>query len=118
LKKLLPLIGISIPLMALAYLESPYSIINKDQVRIASIPNEVLLADAEADANSVETTSTEEGGEEVAQNYTLEYVLEEKSEVDGYIVETYREYEIYKDEEGKVIKKNPTSNYNYLRYYQ
>ncbi len=43
-------------------------------------------------------------------------VLESKSEVDDDIVETYPEYEIYKDENGQVVKKVPTSKYEYLRY--
>ena len=43
-------------------------------------------------------------------------VLESRSEVDDDIVETYREYEIYKDENGQVVKKVPTSKYEYLRY--
>ncbi|MBT2663177.1 hypothetical protein [Bacillus sp. ISL-45] len=37
-------------------------------------------------------------------------------EVDGYIVETYREYEIHRDQEGKILKQIPTSNYEYVRY--
>jgi hypothetical protein len=48
----------------------------------------------------------------------LEYMHEESEdeEVDGYIVETYREYEIYKDQEGNIIKQVPTSNFDYIRY--
>lgn len=37
-------------------------------------------------------------------------------EVDGYIVETYREYEMQRDEDGKILKQIPTSNYEYVRY--
>lgn len=37
-------------------------------------------------------------------------------EVDGYIVETYREYEIQRDQDGKILKQIPTSNYEYVRY--
>ena len=44
-------------------------------------------------------------------------VLESKTKKDGYIVETYREYEFYRDKNGQVIKKIPTSNENTLRYY-
>ncbi|MFD1738412.1 hypothetical protein ACFSCX_17965 [Bacillus salitolerans] len=48
----------------------------------------------------------------------LEYLHEEDQdkEVDGFIVETYREYEIYKDKEGNILKQVPTSNFNYLKY--
>lgn len=48
----------------------------------------------------------------------LEYLHEKDKdeEVDGYIVETYREYEIYKDQDGNIIKQVPTSNFNYIKY--
>jgi hypothetical protein len=46
----------------------------------------------------------------------LEYIFDAKLEEDGYIVEIYREYEIYKDANGKVIKEVPTSNFEYIRY--
>ena len=85
----------------------------------------MLRADAEAQEGepvSLEeeaNVTLDEGSEEVAaQNYSLDMVLEEKTEIDGYIVETYREYEVYKDDKGQVIKKVPTSNYDYLRYYK
>ena len=51
-----------------------------------------------------------------AHNFSLEMVLESKSDIDDDIVETYQEYEIYKDENGQVIKKVPTSHFDYLRY--
>jgi len=130
-KKSIPMIGLAITLILLVYLESPYSLINKENVRVSSIPNEVLLAEAEVteedaaeaegkqvSANEEATVGeTEESEEAAAQNYTLEMMLEDKTKVDGYIVETYREYEIYKNENGEVIKKVPTSNYDYIRYY-
>ena len=47
---------------------------------------------------------------------SLEMVLVSKKEVSGYIIETYREYESYKDKSGEIIKDVPTSNYDYLRY--
>jgi hypothetical protein len=48
----------------------------------------------------------------------FQYILEEKKQVDGYTIETYREYEIYTDETGKIIKQVPTSNFEYLKYKQ
>ncbi len=53
---------------------------------------------------------------EITTPTSLEYFLEGTKEVDGYIVETYREYEIYEDESGNIIKKVPTSNYDYISY--
>ncbi len=131
MKKSMPMIGLAITLLLLIYLESPYSLINAEHVRVSSIPNEVLLAEAESiaeDGNELSepVVSNEEGATEddsqeseeaEAQDFTLEMMLEDKSRVDGYIVETYREYEIYKNENGEIIKKVPTSNFDYIRYY-
>lgn len=125
------MIGLAITIILLIYLESPYSLINKEHVRVSSIPNEVLLAEAQGAAETDTDTDTEqsepvvstdeeaasESEEVAAQDYTLEKVLEDKSVVGGYMVETYREYEIYKNENGEVIKKVPTSNFDYVRYY-
>ena len=126
MKVFLPLTGLFLILIFLSYIESPYSFINKDHVRMTSIPNEVILAEAEAaknpsisqeeEANAEATEEVDESDEVAALNFSLELVLEDKSEMDGYVVETYQEYEFYKDDHGNVVKKVPTSNYNYLRY--
>ncbi|MFD3447370.1 hypothetical protein ACFDTO_22520 [Microbacteriaceae bacterium 4G12] len=50
------------------------------------------------------------------KNFEVESKLESKKEEGGYVIETYREYEIYKDENGKVVETVPTANFNYLRY--
>jgi hypothetical protein len=127
LKKWIPITGLLCAILVLSYLESPYSFINKDHAQVTSIPNEVLLAEAqkENDPASPEQESEETSGnenvaedEEAAQNYSLEMVFESQSKKDGYIVETYREYQFYRDENGRVIKKVPTSNFNYLRYFE
>jgi hypothetical protein len=47
---------------------------------------------------------------------TLEMYLESQEKIDGEIVETYREYEVYYDENGEVVKEVPTSNFDYIRY--
>ncbi|GGC78696.1 hypothetical protein GCM10007216_06490 [Thalassobacillus devorans] len=46
----------------------------------------------------------------------LTYVLEERIEVDGNIVETYREYELYEDKNGHIRKRVPTENLQYMTY--
>ncbi|MGE7767066.1 hypothetical protein [Peribacillus sp. NPDC096540] len=51
-----------------------------------------------------------------SEEFELDERLINKEVIDGYLVETYREYEIYKDQSGKVTKVIPTSNYNYIRY--
>ncbi|MDQ0219625.1 hypothetical protein ELQ35_19030 [Peribacillus cavernae] len=48
--------------------------------------------------------------------FQLDQRLIKQENVDGYHVETYREYEIYKDRKGDVKEVVPTSNYEYIRY--
>ena len=103
--------------MVIGYLESPYSLLNKPYATITSIPYEVAMAEQS------EMVSTEETGEEPSEeeeisalNFSLDMVLKSKSEIDDMIVETYQEYEIYKDGNGQVIKKVPTSHIETLRY--
>ncbi len=50
-------------------------------------------------------------------NPDMEEKLVRKKKIDGYIVETYREYEVYKDAAGNVTKKVPTSQYDELKYW-
>lgn len=124
MKKLFSFGGVIIVLASLLYLESPYSFINEKHVQILSTPYEVLLADEKekemeaVSSDSDEATSTDESEGPRIQDFVLEMILEDVSEVDGYVVETYREFEIYKDKNGQVINKVPTSNYDYIRYYQ
>jgi len=70
-------------------------------------------------SNEIEETIGSEENEE-SDNNVLPPILEDKlvnSEiVEGYLVEEYREYEIYKNKEGSIVKTVPTSNYNYIRY--
>lgn len=115
MKKLLPIIGIMVTMVVLIYLESPYSLINKDYVGVTSMPNEVLRA--EATVNETETVSSGES-EEFMTDYTLEMIFEERMIEGDYIIEEYREYEVFRDENGHIIKSVPTSNFDYIRYYK
>ena len=75
------------------------------------------MAEQSEKVSTDETNRKSSETEEIAAlNFSLEMVLESKSEIDDDIVETYQEYEIYKDENGQVIKKIPTSHFDYLRY--
>ncbi|PLT29610.1 hypothetical protein [Peribacillus deserti] len=46
----------------------------------------------------------------------LESRLIHTEKEDGYIVETYQEYEVFKDKSGNEIKSVPTTKVEYLRY--
>ncbi len=128
MKKLLPIIGIMVTMVVLIYLDSPYSLINKDYVGVTSIPNEVLQAEATAeeaeavtsDSDMVEgeTNTGENENEEFISDYTLEMIFEERMIEGDYIIEEYREYEVFRDENGGILKSIPTSNYDYIRYYK
>ncbi|MFK2824762.1 hypothetical protein QYG89_03585 [Bacillus sp. B190/17] len=66
------------------------------------------------------TPAMAESKEQEEPYQSSDFELEEKivnvEEVNGYTIETYREYEIYKDEKGNVKQSIPTSNFNYIRY--
>jgi hypothetical protein len=76
------------------------------------------LADATTEEGETVSADLEAVEDGVPRDFVLEMVFEEVSEIDGYVVETYREYEIYKNEQGQVVNKVPTSNYDYIRYYK
>ena len=126
MKKLLPIIGIMVTMVVLIYLDSPYSLINKDYVGVTSIPNEVLQAEATAeeaeavtsDSDMVEGETNSGENEEFISDYTLEMIFEERMIEGDYIIEEYREYEVFRDENGDILKSIPTSNYDYIRYYK
>jgi hypothetical protein len=46
----------------------------------------------------------------------LEMFLVSQEEIDGDVVETFREYEVIYDENGDIVSKEPTDHYEYIRY--
>ena len=84
-----------------AYLESPLSILNKNYAYSSDQP--VIAQPAEV----VPPTDIP----------VLEDKLEKTEHVDGYTVETYQEFEVYRDKEGKITKKIPTSKTETLKYW-
>jgi hypothetical protein len=84
----------------MAYVDSPQSMNNRKVDIPVSVP--------------VSVTTEEEIMP--PQMPILEYKLVDTEFVNGYFVETYREFEIYKDENGEVLKSVPTSHFDYIRY--
>lgn len=84
--------------------------------------NTPQISKKNTEVETVETGATNdlEPNEEILDTILpeFEYVHEKDKdkEVDGYIVETYREYEVHRDRNGTIIKQMPTSNYEYVRY--
>lgn len=66
---------------------------------------------------SIPVGGTIETDEVQDENMTLEKELISKDIIDGYIVETYQEFEVYRDQKGKIMRSVPTSNYDYLKYF-
>lgn len=90
-------------LALVAYLDSPYSIINKDYSYTAAVSEPAV-------AQPVDTSPPTDVPQLVEK-------LKKRERVDGYIVETYQEYEIYMDKGGNVTKSVPTSKTDTLRYW-
>lgn len=84
--------------------------------------NSPQISQKNSDIETIETGANinQETSDEILETILpeLEYVHEKDKdkEVDGYIIETYREYEVHRDEDGKIIKQVPTSNFEYIRY--
>jgi hypothetical protein len=78
---------------------------SEETILIPADLGEIFEKEEDASINHAEVLSAE-----------LEYLFDAKFEEDGYIVEIYREYEIYKDATGNVVKEVPTSNFEYMRY--
>ena len=84
-----------------AYLDSPYSFVHKDFSYSTSEP---------AVAQPVEV-------EPPTDVPVLENRLDSVERMDSYYVEVYQEYEVYYDEEGKVVKREPTGKTESVRYW-
>jgi hypothetical protein len=87
------------------------------QSTINEFRSSILYTPEEIEAVAIQTVDAAEETEVTeAMIPELEYQLEKQENVAGYIVETYREYEIYSDEYGNIIKKVPTSHLDFIRY--
>jgi hypothetical protein len=85
-----------------AYLDSPYSFVHSGySYSTISEPAVAKPVDVEPPADVP----------------VLEYMLDDVQEMNGYYVEIYQEYEVYYDKEGKVVKREPTSKTESVRYW-
>lgn len=84
-----------------AYLDSPYSFLNNKYAYTADQPVIAQPVEVEPSGDVPE----------------LEEKLVKTEKVNGYIVETYEEYEVYKDKDGNVIKSEPTGKTDSIRYW-
>jgi hypothetical protein len=115
MKKFMYLIGVIAIIALVAYWESPNSTITHPNEAANMYPSIPSVEDS-VSSETTEANSEIENEEEEAILASLELKLEKTELVDGYIIETYREYEIYNNEAGEVIKSIPTNHYEYLKY--
>ncbi len=85
-----------------AYLDSPYSFVHSGYA-YSTISEPAVAQPVEV--------------EPPAGVPVLEYMLDDIQKMNGYYVEIYQEYEVYYDKEGKVVKREPTSKTESVRYW-
>ncbi len=100
-KNILSIFGLLATLGIAAYLDSPYSLLNKNYAYTADQPVMAQPQDIKTPKDLPEVMEK----------------LEKRVKVDGYILETYEEYEVYKDKNGKIIKSEPTGKTDTLKYW-
>lgn len=103
-----PIVFLLMLLIPTLYLESSYleSLYNTEPPLIGQ--------ESENESEPAMAESNEQKNESLS--FELDERLINKEVIDGYLIETYREYELYKDQSGKILKVIPTSSYNYIRY--
>ncbi|WP_462413483.1 hypothetical protein [Neobacillus sp. Marseille-QA0830] len=84
-----------------AYLDSPFSIININHSYTADQPIRVQPVDVQPSEDETEVVEK----------------LEKTEKKDGYMIETYEEYEIVRDKDGKIISNEPTGKEDTLKYW-
>ncbi|MEH7443703.1 hypothetical protein V7201_15430 [Bacillus sp. JJ1122] len=90
-----------------------YLIFNNSAISQINSNSEYLETDAPVQNDQ---NANDEVSKLILPEFEYIHQKDEDQEVDGYIVETYREYEIYKDQFGNIIKQVPTSNFDYIKY--
>ncbi|WP_251550670.1 hypothetical protein [Neobacillus muris] len=95
------LVLLILTLVFAAYLDSPFSVINI---------NHSYTADQPVIAEPADVQPTDDEPEVVEK-------LEKTEKKDGYIIETYQEYEIVRDKDGNIVSSEPTGKEDTLKYW-
>ncbi|WP_068677591.1 hypothetical protein [Oceanobacillus sp. Castelsardo] len=117
MKKVLLLVGILAALGFVAYLENPennYHGFTPD-LHVDSTPTIREEIEKEIEEESIEAYAHLEQ-ESIPALSSVELELVDTYEEDGYMVEKYRKYETYRNDNGVIVKKEPTSTYEFLKY--
>ncbi|KKI90779.1 hypothetical protein WQ54_18695 [Bacillus sp. SA1-12] len=107
MKKFAPIFIIVATIAIIGYFDSASFAEKEEAITSTPLPVEETASAA---------ASNEDSDKQSPKIPTLETRLVDRTEEDGYIIEVYREYEIYKDEKGNIIDTVATDNYQYLRY--
>ena len=105
MKKFAPLLLVAI-IVVIGYFDSPKFAEKEQAISTFPVPEEETTSATAAEEEEIK-------GIPEPESRLVDMYLE-----DGYSVEVYQEYEVYKDEQGNVIERVATENYNYLRYKQ
>ncbi|XQY92641.1 hypothetical protein ACNRWW_04255 [Metabacillus sp. HB246100] len=103
MKRFAPLFLV-LTIMVIGFFDSPSFFKQEDSITSLPIPEEAVTS----------TSITED--EQSLELPELETKLVDVKEEDGYTLEVYQVFEVYKDEQGKVIESIPTSQFEYLKY--
>jgi len=109
MRKILLIAGAITLLFVVAYIDTP-----EDTYHGFTTDLHDGLTTVQTDETEETIAQQEQESVEVFSSVTHE--LEETFERDGYTIEKYREYELFEDENGVIVKKVPTSNFDFLRY--
>ncbi|MHC0038259.1 hypothetical protein [Pseudoneobacillus sp. C159] len=115
MNKFLSLVGVLLCLgLAFYYDSSTASLTNEFRASILYTPEEMETVSMQDEVRIEEETDETDQTEGIIP--TFEYLLEKTEELDGYVVETYREYEFYRNDNGQLLKKIPTKHLDFIRY--
>ncbi|MCH1627005.1 hypothetical protein [Fredinandcohnia quinoae] len=105
MKKIAACLGLIIILGIISFIESEV-VKNKETIVFSGLsPDEQV--DAKVENENLENLIP-----------SLEMVLVDTQVVNGNTVETYQEYEVYKDKHGEIIQKVPTEYYEFLEFWR
>ncbi|KAB2330622.1 hypothetical protein [Bacillus mesophilum] len=116
MKRLLPLIGIIAVILFIAYYETTYSIEDGANNELYNYPQIPVVNDSSENEEVSASASIETADPLEGLTPELELRYESETIEEGYLVETHRQYEIYRDQNNQVVKSIPTDHIEYIKY--
>ena len=113
MNKVVYLVGVAIIICFVAFAESPNSILQHESENESQYPY-IPVVNENGDSEEVSQTIGET--DLAGLTPTLELQLVDTVYKDEVIVETYQQFEVYRNDEQKVIKAIPLDEFEYLTY--